>query len=40
MSSNLVRLLTTPHATSSNEKGFLVRSSFTFLNYVFINIAG
>ena len=25
---------------SSNEKGFLVRSSFTFLNYLFINIAG
>ena len=41
MSSNLFHPIKQfQNSTSSNEKEFLVRSSFTFVNYVFINIAG
>ena len=41
MSSNLFHPIKQfQNSTSSNEKEFLVRSSFIFVNYVFINIAG
>ena len=41
MSSNLFHPIKQfQNSTSFNEKEFLVRSSFIFVNYVFINIAG
>ena len=38
MGSNLVHPLNNSKSTSSNEKGFLVGSSFTFLNYVLLSL--